>query len=134
MKSERERPSMLAARSIRDCVSIRTRRLTAWSGVSEEAVVRGISLILCAALIIEDTQRVSGFQMRDCNPIPGSGKANLGAQRRQMAKRRSTGRSEEHTSELQSLMRSSYAVFCLKKKNKHKHRARATYVLEQTQQ
>src|SRR3546814_2699173 len=27
-------------------------------------------------------------------------------------------RSEEHTSELQSLMRTSYAVFCLKKKNK----------------
>src|SRR3546814_6291467 len=30
-------------------------------------------------------------------------------------------RSEEHTSELQSLMRNSYAVFCLKKKNK-KHK------------
>src|SRR3546814_10225306 len=29
-------------------------------------------------------------------------------------------RSEEHTSELQSLMRTSYAVFCLKKKNKKK--------------
>src|SRR3546814_6307558 len=29
-------------------------------------------------------------------------------------------RSEEHTSELQSLMRISYAVFCLKKKNKTK--------------
>src|SRR3546814_10276662 len=28
-----------------------------------------------------------------------------------------TARSEEHTSELQSLMRNSYAVFCLKKKN-----------------
>src|SRR3546814_1032387 len=28
-----------------------------------------------------------------------------------------TWRSEEHTSELQSLIRSSYAVFCLKKKN-----------------
>src|SRR3546814_2148531 len=28
-------------------------------------------------------------------------------------------RSEEHTSELQSLMRSSYAVFCLKKKKNH---------------
>src|SRR3546814_3366935 len=28
-------------------------------------------------------------------------------------------RSEEHTSELQSLMRISYAVFCLKKKNIH---------------
>src|SRR3546814_4242552 len=38
------------------------------------------------------------------------------------------GRSEEHTSELQSLMRISYAVFCLKKKkktkNKQSHRTR----------
>src|SRR3546814_10591810 len=33
--------------------------------------------------------------------------------------RRIYGRSEEHTSELQSLMRISYAVFCLKKKNKN---------------
>src|SRR3546814_10184296 len=31
---------------------------------------------------------------------------------------RTAVRSEEHTSELQSLMRISYAVFCLKKKNK----------------
>src|SRR3546814_7809914 len=31
------------------------------------------------------------------------------------------GRSEEHTSELQSLMRNSYAVFCLKKKQKIHH-------------
>src|SRR3546814_2314589 len=31
-------------------------------------------------------------------------------------------RSEEHTSELQSLMRISYAVFCLKKKKKNKHK------------
>src|SRR3546814_4711939 len=30
-------------------------------------------------------------------------------------------RSEEHTSELQSLMRISYAVFCLKKKNTKQH-------------
>src|SRR3546814_10445735 len=41
-----------------------------------------------------------------------------------------TGRSEEHTSELQSLMRISYAVFCLKKKKKRqkkkysKHRSK----------
>src|SRR3546814_1424042 len=35
----------------------------------------------------------------------------------------STKRSEEHTSELQSLMRISYAVFCLKKK-KHKKKQR----------
>src|SRR3546814_5651100 len=32
------------------------------------------------------------------------------------------GRSEEHTSELQSLMRISYAVFCLKKKQKEKRK------------
>src|SRR3546814_7797755 len=33
-------------------------------------------------------------------------------------------RSEEHTSELQSLMRISYAVFCLKKKNKYLYNIR----------
>src|SRR3546814_9993277 len=36
-------------------------------------------------------------------------------------------RSEEHTSELQSLMRISYAVFCLKKKNKKNNRNKNTY-------
>src|SRR3546814_7805622 len=36
-------------------------------------------------------------------------------------------RSEEHTSELQSLMRISYAVFCLKKKTRH-HQSRLRYV------
>src|SRR3546814_7080244 len=33
------------------------------------------------------------------------------------------GRSEEHTSELQSLMRISYAVFCLKQKTTHSNKA-----------
>src|SRR3546814_8033987 len=37
------------------------------------------------------------------------------------------GRSEEHTSELQSLMRISYAVFCLKKKKTPRHRLSITY-------
>src|SRR3546814_1046452 len=36
-------------------------------------------------------------------------------------------RSEEHTSELQSLMRISYAVFCLKKKKKHKAQDQTTH-------
>src|SRR3546814_8144649 len=40
--------------------------------------------------------------------------------RRICADRDAAARSEEHTSELQSLMRISYAVFCLKKKNKEK--------------
>src|SRR3546814_4369411 len=42
-----------------------------------------------------------------------------------------TLRSEEHTSELQSLMRISYAVFCLKKKN---NKSRAEYTNRQTRQ
>src|SRR3546814_10234959 len=37
-----------------------------------------------------------------------------------------TRRSEEHTSELQSLMRISYAVFCLKKKKKNTHTKQPT--------
>src|SRR3546814_3507709 len=41
------------------------------------------------------------------------------------------GRSEEHTSELQSLMRISYAVFCLKKKNKIERVVMSTYLLHE---
>src|SRR3546814_3864259 len=39
---------------------------------------------------------------------------------------RQTFRSEEHTSELQSLMRISYAVFCLKKKKKKKNKPKSS--------
>src|SRR3546814_6287536 len=41
------------------------------------------------------------------------------------------GRSEEHTSELQSLMRISYAVFCLKKKKEERQKARTKTTTEQ---
>src|SRR3546814_5895343 len=40
--------------------------------------------------------------------------------REELLKRTVEARSEEHTSELQSLMRSSYAVFCLKKQRSNK--------------
>src|SRR3546814_4597508 len=40
------------------------------------------------------------------------------------------GRSEEHTSELQSLMRISYAVFCLKKKKKNSKAIKTTIYTE----
>src|SRR3546814_3027952 len=43
--------------------------------------------------------------------------AHLGATRERRGATGVRGRSEEHTSELQSLMRISYAVFCVKKKN-----------------
>src|SRR3546814_1510736 len=47
-----------------------------------------------------------------------SAPARCTAARAARCRTRSPRRSEEHTSELQSLMRISYAVFCLKKKNK----------------
>src|SRR3546814_8218887 len=46
-------------------------------------------------------------------PLPA-----LSAESHASNRRLAEARSEEHTSELQSLMRISYAVFCLKKKNK----------------
>src|SRR3546814_4409125 len=45
-------------------------------------------------------------------------------------RRNGKGRSEEHTSELQSLMRISYAVFCLKKKNTTKIRSSYNIISE----
>src|SRR3546814_8360502 len=43
-------------------------------------------------------------------------------------------RSEEHTSELQSLMRISYAVFCLKKKTQTPTRSNKTQIIQQLTQ
>src|SRR3546814_8902347 len=60
----------------------------------------------------KSTRRSAGCSTRSCPrdfaPSPSSGSARVST------------RSEEHTSELQSLMRISYADFCLKKKNKNK--------------
>src|SRR3546814_6285621 len=57
--------------------------------------------------------------------MPGAGAVQASKKRQasdvsaaRAAKAARRARSEEHTSELQSLMRISYAVFCLKKKNK----------------
>src|SRR3546814_5762716 len=45
---------------------------------------------------------------------------------RRLGSERRIGRSEEHTSELQSLMRISYAVFCLKKKQNYRQQSSST--------
>src|SRR3546814_3506245 len=55
-------------------------------------------------------------------PVAASMRRNLARSVNQLTPSSATNvqrRSEEHTSELQSLMRISYAVFCLKKKKKH---------------
>src|SRR3546814_7810831 len=55
-------------------------------------------------------------------PISIHGRGGMPILRRHLSGRSRTSRSEEHTSELQSLMRISYAVFCLKKKTKNIHK------------
>src|SRR3546814_1492414 len=65
-------------------------------------------------------------EQRDAAPsiLPAGSEPSFNAMK---VKWRSPNRSEEHTSELQSLMRISYAVFCLKKKKQnleeHRHRS-----------
>src|SRR3546814_2626933 len=59
-----------------------------------------------------------GFQLADCSSCalsPACGLTGVLAERMR-AMMAVFDRSEEHTSELQSIMRNSYAVFCLKKK------------------
>src|SRR3546814_3591418 len=68
------------------------------------------------------------------SPRPSAGMINvlqrdrMGRHYRAIVNARGRSRSEEHTSELQSLMRISYAVFCLKKKKKqHTTRTNTQY-------
>src|SRR3546814_3332889 len=83
---------------------------------------------LTAALLM----RLPSQLDRQCRRRLRAGPARCGAYPWQVATRefregpprayaRGAGRSEEHTSELQSLMRISYSVFCLKKKQKTKN-------------
>src|SRR3546814_10848080 len=77
------------------------------------------------AFVVEARQvahRIMAEFMRCREPLDAH--PPLGRHQQSGNRRREVGaeRSEEHTSELQSLMRISYAVFCLKKKkNKHKN-------------
>src|SRR3546814_9654493 len=64
-------------------------------------------------------QRYNGYPAMTISgePAPGQSTGEAMAEMERLAQQL---RSEEHTSELQSLMRISYAVFCLKKKKKNK--------------
>src|SRR3546814_5783747 len=72
-----------------------------------------------------------GFSHDILHKLPAGVKAECPTQTEIVIK----GRSEEHTSELQSLMRISYAVFCLKKKTKtrKKHVNHISHIHEHTQ-
>src|SRR3546814_4866061 len=67
------------------------------------------------------TRRFRGNDGRTCKLLNGRTPAAAPAVRRRCARRPTPARSEEHTSELQSLMRTSYAVFCLKKQQPEEH-------------
>src|SRR3546814_3179751 len=70
---------------------------------------------------IEQRQHPPPAQAEQIGPRPpAAAEPEPGALRFGIAGEQHAPRSEEHTSELQSLMRISYAVFCLKKKNKNK--------------
>src|SRR3546814_4478676 len=65
------------------------------------------------AISIDAENRIGGHDVANaarCNDVHRTGRGDVGQAREAKT------RSEEHTSELQSLMRISYAVFCLKKK------------------
>src|SRR3546814_10141036 len=66
-----------------------------------------------------------GSAVWDATFCPRPAEASIAGYQRSARRERlrtGSGRSEEHTSELQSLMRTSYAVFCLNKKNTYKQK------------
>src|SRR3546814_10236490 len=102
-------------------------RRTAPSGVNEgsHADAHQTALLAQAQLLLPQSIDVDhclqlGQQAREVPGIVGhaDGRAVRKLLRLDEVKRANFTRSEEHTSELQSLMRISYAVFSLKKKNK----------------
>src|SRR3546814_5335263 len=79
----------------------------------EKVVAVGTSLggILTMLLAATDRERLAGAVLNDVGPVLDP----AGLERIRTYVGRSQNRSEEHTSELQSLLRISYAVFCWKK-------------------
>src|SRR3546814_9738305 len=63
--------------------------------------------------LVTDLPRMAKWSPQVAKTVVRGGPVGLGTTAININRR---GRSEEHTSELQSLMRNSYAVFCLKKK------------------
>src|SRR3546814_9276318 len=85
---------------------------TAWTEAAEALAIRQLLLAEAERLAIDPGERLDA-QGRPLAADDAKIDALL---------EREVRRSEEHTSELQSLMRISYAVFCLKKKkNSYKH-------------
>src|SRR3546814_4121055 len=96
-----EKPQRLANRCMRSAIS----------GLSS-----GVNLLNSGAMTVGNSQRIRKL---NSTQVPQAHQTQLGPVFPMIHKTLAARgmRSEEHTSELQSLMRTSYAVFCLKKKN-----------------
>src|SRR3546814_959196 len=100
--------------------STRTDTLFPYTTLFRSPVVRGLSLHHPCRCLWPVGRKAVVRSGQGGRPLAqGRRAAQFGRQRTDEEEQdhRRRGRSEEHTSELQSLMRISYAVFCLKKKN-----------------
>src|SRR3546814_8414970 len=89
---------------------------------SPRDVVRVGQMVKVKVQEVDAARKRIGLTMRLNDDAPPARRGNDQSASNSGARRdnhRRSDRSEEHTSELQSLMRISYAVFCLKKKNNH---------------
>src|SRR3546814_5221271 len=112
-------------------------RISDWSSdvcssdLQEEVALRFQKYALISAAVVDSSGRLVGMITvddvvhiiqeeagEDITRLSGAGDGDINRPFLETVKTRQTWllRSEEHTSELQSLMRISYAVFCLKKK------------------
>src|SRR3546814_1579972 len=87
-----------------------------------QAATSGGDTPVDAARIVADCVRAHFFDFEAATTL-GAAMAALN-----LRERRATLRSEEHPSELQSLMRISYAVFFLKKKQQIRHNANCSFL------
>src|SRR3546814_1438841 len=98
--------------------------------IDQFALLRAGGRVVGVGIAMLQHDRVGGMRRQGCSQVGLRALRNHGEGKRRPAgggaveqpfQRRAGLRSEEHTSELQSLMRISYAVFCLKKKKTEQH-------------
>src|SRR3546814_4086945 len=110
---------MHECKSIRSVVGYERGRSARHGGNGPAAATRGIRRSRRSGEGLRtgmDEQYVRGCQCRRAPQSSLDGLLRGGGERAVLRRNPAHPRSEEHTSELQSLMRISYAVFCLKKK------------------
>src|SRR3546814_10827948 len=86
--------------------------------VATTVIEVGVDVPNASLMIVEGADRFGLAQLHQLRGRVGRGEERSVCL---LLRGNTLSRSEEHTSELQSLMRISYAVFCLKKQKKHQN-------------